>query len=234
MIFAVKNLSISPRIKGMRFTVSKEFPPMTLSASEVNHLKQAPPVEGVLPAILNRWSPRSFSDPEVSPADLARVFEAARWAPSSNNEQPWRFLAGVRNSSTHQKIASTLGGFNQAWAPQAPVLILGVAKTAFSHNGVPNAYALYDLGASAALLVLQAAALGLATHQMAGYDHDAARQALEIPEDYALGSVIALGYQGEPAALANERMLAQEVSPRQRKPLKDFVFVSWDAPADLV
>jgi nitroreductase len=206
---------------------------MTLSASEVNQLKQAPPVAGVLPAILNRWSPRSFSDREVGPADLARVFEAARWAPSSFNEQPWRFIVGLRNSTTHRKIASTLGGFNQLWAPQAPVLILGVAKTAFTHDGVANAYALYDLGASSALLVLQAAALGLAAHQMAGFDHAAARQALEIPEDFALGSVIALGYQGDPAALTNERMLAQEVAPRQRKPLKDFVFLSWGSPADL-
>jgi nitroreductase len=206
---------------------------MTLSASEVNQLKQAPPVTGVLPAILNRWSPRAFSDRDVAPADLAKVFEAVRWAPSSFNEQPWRFLVGLRNSTTHRKIASTLGGFNQLWAPHAPVLILGVAKAAFSHDATPNAYALHDLGAAAALLVLQAAALGLATHQMAGFDHDAARQALEIPEEFAIGSVIALGYQGEPAALTNERMLAQEVAPRQRKPLKDFVFFSWDSPADL-
>jgi nitroreductase len=205
---------------------------MTLSASEVNHLKQAPPVEGVLPAILNRWSPRAFSGRDVAAADLAKVLEAARWAPSSNNEQPWRFLVGVRNSSTHKKIASTLGGFNQVWAPQAPVLILGVAKTTI-HNGAPNAYALHDLGASTMLLVLQAAALGLAAHQMAGYDHEAARQALEIPEEFALGSVIALGYQGEPATLTNERMLAQEVAPRQRKPRRDFVFVSWGSAADL-
>jgi nitroreductase len=82
------------------------------------------------------------------------------------------------------------------------------------------------------LLVLQAAALGLAAHQMAGFDHAAARQALEIPEDFALGSVIALGYLGEPAALANERLLAQEVAPRERKPLKDFVFSAWVSPAE--
>jgi len=206
---------------------------MTLSASEVNRLKAAPPVEGVLPAILNRWSPRSFSDRDVAPCDLARVFEAARWAPSSNNEQPWRYVVGVRNSTTHQKIASTLGGFNQAWAPLAPVLILGVAKTAFTHKGAPNAYALYDLGAASMLLCLQAAALGLATHQMAGYDHDAARQVLEIPEDYALGSVIALGHQGEPAALTDGQLLAHEVAPRERKPLKDLVFTSWGSAAEL-
>lgn len=205
---------------------------MTLSASEVSRLKQAPPVDGVLPVVLNRWSPRSFSSREVSPADLAKVFEAARWAPSSNNEQPWRFVVGVRNSSTHSKIASALAGFNQAWAPLAPVLILGATKSTFTHKGAPNAYALYDLGASTALLVLQAAALGLAAHQMAGFDHAAARQALEIPEDFALGSVIALGYLGEPAALANERLLAQEVAPRERKPLKDFVFSAWVSPAE--
>ncbi len=207
---------------------------MTLSADEISQLKHAPPVEGVLPVILDRWSPRSFSDREVSPADLAKVFEAARWAPSSNNEQPWRYLVGVRNSETHKKIASTLVGFNQAWAPAARVLILGAAKTAFSQKGASNAYALHDLGASSMLLVLQAAALGLATHQMAGFDHDAARLALEIPDEFAFGSVIALGYQGEPSALTNERLLALEVAPRQRKPLKDFVFSSWGSPAELV
>jgi nitroreductase len=206
---------------------------MTLSASEVNRLKQAPPVEGVLPAILNRWSPRSFSDRDVAPADLAKVFEAARWAASSYNEQPWRFLVGTRNSITYKKIFDSLMAANQAWAGSAPVLILGVAKTKFSHNGAPNRVALHDLGAAASYLTLQASTLGLAAHQMAGYDQAAARQALEIPEEFALGSVIALGYQGEPAALADGQLLAHEVAPRQRKSLKDFVFLSWNSPADL-
>ena len=206
---------------------------MTLSASEVNRLKQAPPVEGVLPAILNRWSPRSFSDRDVAPADLAKVFEAARWAASSYNEQPWRFLVGTRNSITYKKIFDSLMAANQAWAGSAPVLILGAAKTKFSHNGAPNRVALYDLGAAASYLTLQASTLGLAAHQMAGYDQAAARQALEIPEEFALGSVIALGYQGEPAALADGQLLAHEVAPRQRKSLKDFVFLSWNSPADL-
>jgi nitroreductase len=204
---------------------------MTLSINEVNTFKTAPAVEGVLPVILSRWSPRAFSGREVSAADLARVFEAARWAPSSNNRQPWRYLVGVRDSITHDKLAALLAGFNQAWAPQAPVLILGVTKAV--HDGTPNAYALYDLGAATALLTVQAAALGLATHQMAGYDHEAAGQALDIPEDYALGAIIALGYQGEPSALTNERLLSMEIAPRQRKPLNDFVFSSWGVPADL-
>lgn len=206
---------------------------MTLSAIEVNSLKQAPAVEGMLPFFHHRWSPRSFSDRDIAPADLAKVFEAARWAASSYNEQPWRFLVGTRNSLTYNKIFDSLIGFNQSWAGKAPVLILGAASTKFSHNGAANGCALYDLGAAASYLTLQAAALGLFTHQMAGYGQAVARQTLEIPEDFALGAVIALGYQGEPAALTNEQILAQEVAPRERKPLKDFVFVSWGSPADL-
>lgn len=206
---------------------------MTLSAIEVNRLKQAPAVDGVLPVVLGRWSPRSFADREVNPADLVKVFEAARWAASSYNEQPWRFLVGVRNSLTYKKIFAALIDLNQVWAVNAPVLILGVAKTRFSHNDSPNRVDLYDLGAAASYLTLQATALGLASHQMAGFDQDAARQALAIPESYAIGAVIALGYQGEPAALTNPHQLEQETTPRTRKPLNEFVLSAWGAPANL-
>jgi nitroreductase len=206
---------------------------MALSASEVNDLKQAPAVEGILPAVLGRWSPRSFANRDVSAADLRKVFEAARWAASAYNEQPWRFLVGKRNSSTHEKIFSTLIGFNQGWAGTAPILILGVASAKFAHNGSANAYALYDLGAAAAVLCLQAAALGLKSHSMAGFDHDAARKAFAIPEEFLSGAVIALGYQGEPAALGNEQMIAMETAPRERKPLSEFVLSAWGEPAKL-
>jgi len=206
---------------------------MTLSAIEINSLKHAPAVEGVLPVIHERWSSRAFADRDVSPINLARVFEAARWAASSNNEQPWRFFVGVRNSETHKKMAACLMGFNQAWAAIAPVLILGVASTKFSHNGSSNSYAQFDLGAASSYLTLQAAALGMTTHQMAGFNHDALREALGIPESYALGTLIALGYQGEPGALGNEQLIAREVAPRTRKPMKEMVFTSWEEPADL-
>jgi nitroreductase len=206
---------------------------MTLSAVEVSHLKQAPAIEGVLPVVLNRWSPRSFADRDVSTNDLKKLFEAARWAPSSYNEQPWRFLVGHSGSNTYKKIFQSLIGFNQSWAGKAPVLILGAAKTKFSHNDSPNGYALYDLGAASAYLVLQASALGLSTHQMAGYDQAAARTALGIPEDFVLGAVIALGYQDEPAVLGQEQLIALETTPRERKPLSDFVFLSWGNPTDL-
>jgi len=206
---------------------------MPLSATEVNEIKKAPPVDGVLPVVHTRWSPRSFSDSNVDPADLVKVFDAARWAASSYNEQPWRFFVGVRGSETYRKIFDSLIAFNQAWAKSAPVLILGVAKTKFSHNDAPNRVALYDLGAASSYLTLQAAALGLATHQMAGFDADAARKAFEIPEDYLIGAVIALGYQGEPAALPNPQFIETEVAPRQRKPLSEIVFSAWDTPAKL-
>jgi hypothetical protein len=122
---------------------------------------------------------------------------------------------------------------NKEWAPNAPVLILGTANTKFARNGSPNAYALYDLGAATSYLTLQAAELGMVTHQMAGYDHEAARQLLEIPESFALGTVVALGYQGEPAALGDEQLIARESTPRDRKPLSELVFSTWGEPARL-
>ncbi len=205
---------------------------MSLTASEVHKLKKAPPVEGVLPAIRERWSARSFAEREVSPEALRKVFEAARWAASSGNGQPWRFLVGLKGSETHQKIAGTLGGANKIWAPKAPVLILGTVL-AVNAKGGPNAYALYDLGAANAYLTLQAAELGMTTHQMAGFDHEAARQALGIPAEYALGTVIALGYQGEPAALGDATLIERETTARTRKPLDEIVFSEWGKPAEL-
>ena len=206
---------------------------MPLTATEVNKMKYAQPsTEGVLPLILERWSPRAFADRDVSPADLRIIFEAARWAPSSYNEQPWRFFLGHRNSETYDKIAGALVPSNQAWALRAPVLILGVSRTRFSHNESPNNYACHDLGAATVLITLQAALLGIATHQMAGFDWVKAREAFEIPEIYAMGSVMAMGYHGEIADLP-ERFQAQEQAPRSRKPLSEIVLSSWDHPADL-
>jgi nitroreductase len=203
---------------------------MTISADEVNKLKRAPAIEGLLPLFLERWSPRSFADREVSRADLKRVFEAARWAPSSGNAQPWQFIVGTQGTETHAKLTSVLAGFNKEWAPKAPVLILGTTN-AVNARGAANAYAMYDLGAAAVSITLAAEALGLATHQMAGFDHDAARREFGIPEAYALGSVMALGYQDEPAALANEELISRETAPRTRKPLSEMVFSAWDEPA---
>jgi nitroreductase len=200
---------------------------MTLSASEVHKIKQAIPAPGVLPVIHERWSARAFADRDVSREDLKRVFEAARWAPSSFNEQPWRYLVGTRGTETHERIFESLVGFNQGWAGKAPVLILGVARLTFSHNNTPNLHAVYDLGAASAYLVLQAAALGLTTHQMAGFDRDKARKLLRIPEGFDFGSAMALGYQGEPETLGNNDLIQREIEPRERKPLSEFVYARW-------
>jgi nitroreductase len=123
--------------------------------------------------------------------------------------------------------------FNQGWAGKASVLILGVASTRFTHNGKVNSYALYDLGAAAAMLTLQAAEQGMTTHTLAGFDQEAVRNGLSIPEEFALGTVIALGYQGEPSALEHDKLIELETRPRTRKPLNELVFSAWGAPFDL-
>ena len=206
---------------------------MSLSAAEVNELKQAPAVDKVIPVVLHRWSPRAFADKAVSDADLKTIFEAVRWTASSSNEQPWRFLVGRQGSETYAKILGSLVEANQLWASKAPVLILGAAKTHFTYNNAPNVAALYDLGAAAITLALQAAELGLAAHQMAGFDHGKARAAFGIPEDFYLGAAIALGYQGDPASLPNDRMLEQETRKRSRKELSEFVLSGWGEAAQL-
>ena len=200
---------------------------MTMSAREAHEKKVAPPVSGVLPLFHERWSPRSFADKQVSRETLGKVFEAARWAASANNEQPWRFVVGLKGTDTWQKIFDSLVEGNQKWAKNAPVLMVGTAHGIHAKNGRANGFALYDLGGAVAHLTLQAAALGLATHQMAGYDREKARGLLGIPEEYLLGAAIALGYQDEPEKLGDEGLIERETVARERKHLSEFVFGSW-------
>lgn len=204
---------------------------MSLSIEEVNALQQAP-VEGMLPTLAHRWSPRAFKETPVPANDLKIILEAARWAASSSNEQPWRFLVGVKGSETHQKIFDTLVGFNQSWAGKAGVLILSISHLKDS-KGNPNRYASYDLGQSVVSLILQATALGLATHSMGGFDHEAALRAFDLTDEYALGAVIAIGYQDEPAALANEALREREIAPRKRKPLSEIALTALDTPFEV-
>jgi len=195
-------------------------------------LKHAPDGAGVEHLIRRRWSPRAFADKDVSADDLKKLFEAARWAASSFNEQPWRFLVGRRGDETYKKIFGALVEFNQSWAKSAPVLVLSVAKKTFSANGQPNRYGLHDTGAATTLLSLQATANGLHTHSMAGFDAEQARASFAIPSDYDIGAVTALGYFGDPESLPDQ-MQKTEVAPRQRKLLEEFVFSDWDKPAEL-
>jgi nitroreductase len=172
-----------------------------------------------------RWSPRAFDpDRPVEPAKLRSCFEAARWAPSSNNEQPWAFIVATKDRPDEfAKALSCLVERNQSWARHAPVLIIGVASLAFSRNGKRNTHALYDLGAAVAFLTVEATAQGLSLHQMAGFLPDKAREAYSIPESAEPVVEIALGYRGHPDSLP-EDLRQRELTPATRKPITEFVF----------
>lgn len=199
---------------------------MSQALEEIEKLKHAPAYDGVDDNILRRWSPRAFADRAVTAEDLKKIFEAARWAASSYNEQPWRFLVGKRGDSVYPKIFDVLIEFNQSWAKSAPVLILSAAKKTFTQNSKPNDYYLHDLGAATAYLSLQATELGLHTHSMAGFDKTKARELLQIPADYDVGAVTALGYFGDPAILPDQAR-QMELAPRNRKSLDEIVFGEW-------
>jgi nitroreductase len=203
----------------------------TLTPETLEKLKHAPDLPGVLDVVLRRWSPRAYADKDVSSEDLTKLFEAARWAASSYNEQPWRFLVGRRGDETYRKIFESLVEFNQSWAKAAPVLVLSVAKKIFTNNAAENRFALHDTGAATANLALEATVLGLHTHSMAGFDAEKARALFAIPQEYEMGSVTAIGYLGDPATLPGA-LREREEAVRQRKPLKEIVFSSWEAPAE--
>jgi nitroreductase len=183
------------------------------------------------PIIARRWSPRAYDpDRQVADTDLATCLEAARWAPSCFNEQPWRFLIFDRHDPDALARARDCLAEGNAWAKRAPVLILSTAKAAFTHNRKPNRHAAHDVGAAALSLALQAAALGMFAHQMAGFDVAKTRAYFAIPDDYEPMAMIALGYYGKIEDLP-EPQRASEVGPRGRRPLSEIAFCGrWDKP----
>ena len=173
--------------------------------------------------IRERWSPRAFADKPVAADVLRSVFEAARWAPSSNNEQPWSYLVATKEDKENfAKTLEVLVEFNAGWAKHAAVLAIGVARLAFAKNNAPNRNASYDLGAATALLSIEATARGLRVHQMAGFDPEKARRAFGIPPEWDAFAAMAIGYPGEPASLPDS-LKVREMAPRTRKPVSDFV-----------
>lgn len=185
--------------------------------------KPAPTGHPIHALLRDRWSPRAFSDKPVDAKVLASLFEAARWAASSSNEQPWTYFVATKdNPEEFAKMLSVLVEFNAGWAKQAPVLVLAVARMNFHKNGTPNRNAFYDTGAASALLSVEATAQGLAVHQMAGFDHSKAKQAFEIPDDCEPIAAMAIGYSGDPESLPG-KLRDREVAPRTRKPLTEFV-----------
>ena len=173
--------------------------------------------------IRERWSPRAFADKAIAPETLRSLFEAARWAPSSNNEQPWAYLVAAKEDK--ENFAKTLGvlvEFNASWAKSAAVLAIAVAKLTFAKNNTPNRCAPYDLGAATAVLTVEATSRGLFVHQMAGFDPEKARQTFGIPDGWDAFATFAVGYPGDPASLP-QPLKDREMAPRTRKPLSEFV-----------
>ena len=185
--------------------------------------KPAPVDHPIHDLMRDRWSPRAFGSGSVTPEQVLSVLEAARWAPSCFNDQPWSFLVGFRGDETWQGIHDCLVPANQAWAAAAPVLMLSMAHEMFVETGKPNRHARYDTGQAVAALALQATDLGLFVHQMGGFDADAARARFSIPPNQTPMAAIALGHAGDPDALP-EAVAERERAPRERVPVSTFTF----------
>jgi nitroreductase len=197
--------------------------------------KRAPTDFPVHEVVSERWSPRAFSDKVLPPVVLASLFEAARWAPSSSNEQPWAYIVATRdNTENFAKLVDLLVPGNSIWAKNAPVLALAVAHLAFEKHGTPNRNALYDVGAASAWLTVEATSRGLLVHQMAGYDAEKARQVFAIPAGWEPIAAIAIGYPGDTNTLP-ENLRERETAARTRRPLAKFVMTgTWGQKARFV
>lgn len=175
----------------------------------------------VNPLFLNRWSPRSFIPTDISDEELYRLFEAARWAPSSFNGQPWRFIYAKRNTENWNKFLNLLIDFNRSWAKNASVLILVISRKTFEYNKKPSLTHQFDTGAAWENLALQATYQGLATHGMEGFNYEKAREELNVPVDFDILAMVAVGKQGNKDLLSTE--LQEREFPSDRKPLKDII-----------
>ncbi len=191
----------------------------------IKHAKTEHPIQDF---VAKRWSPYGFADRDVSEADLHSLFEAARWAASSFNEQPWSYIVATSaQEAEFARLLSCLVEANQSWAKAAPVLALGVATLNLKRNNKPNHVAIHDLGLATGNLVAEATARGLWIHQMGGILPDRAREIYGIPEGSEAVTGIAIGYAGDPETFPEE-IRKRDLAPRERKPQREFVFgTSW-------
>lgn len=174
--------------------------------------------------LASRWSPYAFDSRPVSKTDVLSLFEAARWAASSYNEQPWQYLIATQDDPAEfAKLLSCLVEGNQAWAKAAPLLAISVASLNFTLNGKPNKAAIHDLGLAACSLTIEATARGLAVHQMIGILPERARELYQIPAGYEAVTGLAIGYVGDPQRLP-DKMRERDLAPRTRKRLNEFIF----------
>ncbi len=182
--------------------------------------------------LASRRSTRAFSREPIEPWKIMSLFEAARWSPSSANEQPWYFIAAIKDDfATYSALLESLSERNRRWASNAPMLVLALAQSTYSRSGQPYRHSLYDLGQSVALLSVQAIALGLSVHEMGGFDPEKFRRVFPVPEGFDPVVIFAVGYPDAPDSLP-EDLRARERAPRSRKPLESFVFTErWGKPS---
>lgn len=190
----------------------------------IMNVKKAVPDHPILKLLAERWSPYGFNDRLVTDSDLRSLLEAARWAASSYNEQPWNYLIATKeNPQEFERLLSCLVEGNQAWAKTAPALALGVISLRFAKNQQENRAAVHDLGLATANLVMEATARDLSVHQMIGILPDKARELYQIPVHFEAWTALAIGYKADPATLP-DTLKARDLAPRQRKSLGEFVF----------
>ncbi|MBL7998016.1 MAG: nitroreductase family protein [Candidatus Kapabacteria bacterium] len=185
-------------------------------------LKRAHTVHTIHELLAMRWSPRSFAETPVSETDMNTILEAAAWAASGGNGQPWAFIYGLRGSKTFGMILSALNPSNQAWAQNAGALVLCLARV-MNAEGKPSRLALHDTGSAMTTMLLQGTAMGIYGHPMGGYNMEQMREQFSIPQQYETAAVVAMGYVGSPDALS-EHNRTREIEPRTRKPLADYAF----------
>ena len=176
------------------------------------------PIERIF---LRRWSPRAMSGQRLSKEDVFRLFEAARWAPSTYNEQEWRFLYSLRDTPDWPVVFDLLAEGNRVWCERAAMLTVILAHKVFQRNGKPNPVHVFDAGLAFENLALQGAAMNLVVHGMQGFDFDKARTALHVPDDYAVCAMFAVGHPGNPAELPAS--LREREVPSQRKPVSEII-----------
>jgi len=177
--------------------------------------------EPIHPVLAERWSPRSFEHgAEISQSDITALLEAARWAPSANNLQPWKFIVAHHGDERFEAIADSLAGFNKEWAPKASAFIVACAEV-LNEDGTARHTALYDLGLSVGFLVVEAQHRNLVTHQMAGFDKDIVANHFSMPASLRPIVVIAIGKQAASSALTSDVLREREESPRSRKSIAE-------------
>ena len=195
--------------------------------------KPAETEQDIAPLIAERWSGRAFdASAPISDEHIVSLCEAARWAPSCYGDQPWRFLVWNRfdDEKSWQKALDCLSPGNQAWAKNAPLLILSTSVKTFSHNNTDNRWVAYDTGAASISLCLQATSLGLMSHQMGGYDADKLRNTFSLPDDIECWAMIAIGYPA-PLDSLTEEQLERELKERSRRPLTEQFYINnWNNP----